>query len=297
MATGMDYGTRQSKLVSRRIFVETLRRLQVVDPLANYAYVGFGAHQFLDFDLVHRHLGLTDMTSIESDPDLIARCHFNVPYKSITVLEGTAGTLIPTLGWGKKAIVWLDYTQRLRASEMSDIENVALRLKPGSVFAITLNCHPGQDGQRRDALGKAVGISNVPIGTSEARLADWGLAKTQRELLSSLLHRTLASRGDGTVWQQLLNIHYKDDARMQLLVGVIDHPDMHDQIQACKFEDMPEISFDAEATVIEVPALTEYERRAISRKLPAKNVKAFGGLRQKDIDSYAQYYRWLDAAM
>jgi hypothetical protein len=296
MARGMDYGVRQSKLVTRRILVETLRRLQVVDPLANYSYVGFGAHQFLDFDLVHRHLGLVDMTSIESDADLIARCHFNAPYRAIKVLQGTAGTLIPTLPWKKKAIVWLDYTQRLRGSEMADIENVALRLKPGSVLAVTLNCHPGADGHRREALSSAVGAMNVPIGTSEARLADWGLANAQREMVSSLLHKTLSSRADGSSWQQLLNIHYKDDARMQLIVGVIDHADIHEQIQACKFEDMSEASFDAAATVIEVPDLTEHEKRALNQKLPAKSIKAFAGLAQKDVDAYAKFYRWLDPA-
>jgi hypothetical protein len=297
MATVLDYGDRQSKQVARRILVEALKRLQAIDKLSNYNYVGFGAYQFLDFDLVHRQLGIDRMTSIESDPRLIARCHFNAPYRSINVLEGTATTIIPTLDWSGKNIVWLDYTQRLRAVEMADCENVALRLTPGSVLAITLNCHAGEEGGRRAELERAVGAENVPIGITESKLGEWGLAKTQRELVASLLHRTLAGRGDQVSWQQVLNIHYRDDARMQLIVGIIDHPDLHASIQACRFEDMAEVSFDAESTVVELPVLTLRERQALSKRLPAKTLKDFAGLSAKDLASYAKFYRWLDATV
>jgi len=296
MAGALDYGDRQSKQVSRRIFVEALKRLQPIDKLSNYAYVGFGAYQFLDFDIVHRQLGIDRMTSIESDEKLIARCHFNAPYRSIDVLSGTATSIIPTLDWSKKSIVWLDYMQRLRADEMADCENVALRLKPGSVLAVTLNCHAGEDGHRRDDLARAIGSENVPIGITDAKLGEWGLAKTQRELLTSLLHRTLGSRGDGVTWQQILNIQYRDDARMQMIVGIVDHPDLHDEMQACRFEDMAEVSFDAEPVVIELPTLTLRERHALGKKLPAKSLKEFAGLSAKDLTSYARFYRWLDSA-
>jgi hypothetical protein len=296
MANALDYGDRQSKTVSRRIFVDALKRLQAVDKLSKYSYIGFGAHQFLDFDLVHRHLGIDRMTSIESDVKLIARCHFNVPYRGIDILEGTATTILPTLDWTGKVIAWLDYTQRLRTEELADSENITLRLQPGSVLAITLNCHPGADGTRLEALTRAVGARNVPIGITEARLGEWGLAKIQREIITSLLHRVLASRGDGTTWQQILNIQYRDDARMQMIVGIIDHPTLHESVQACRFGDMPEVSFDGEPLVIELPALTLRERQALSRKLPAKALKAFAGLSAKDVSAYAKFYRWLDAA-
>lgn len=295
MAAVLDYGDRQSKQVSRRIFLEALKRLQAIDKLSNYAYVGFGAYQFLDFDLVHRQLGIDRMTSIESDEKLIARCHFNAPYRAIDVLAGTATTIIPTLDWSRKSIVWLDYTQRLRTAEMADCENVALRLQPGSVLAVTLNCHAGEEGHRRDDLAKAIGSENVPIGITDAKLGEWGLAKTQRELVASLFHRTLASRGDGATWQQVLNIQYRDDARMQMIVGIIDHPDLHDEIQACRFEDMAEVSFDAEPVVIDLPALTLRERQALGKKMPAKSLKEFAGLSTKDLAAYARFYRWLDA--
>lgn len=291
----VDYADRQSKHISRRVFVEVLRRLQAIDKLSNYSYVGFGAYQFLDFDLVHRSLGIERMISIESDDALIQRCRFNAPYRGIDIMEGTATTVLPTLDWSRKCIVWLDYTQRLRTDEMADIQNVALRLQPGSVLAITLNCSPGADDRRRSELEAAVGAEYVPIGISDARLGDWGLAKTQRELMTALLHRTFADRGDGTGWQQLLNIHYRDGARMQMIAGVVDDPQLHPAIQACRFEDMPEVSFDAEAVVIEVPSLTVRERQALGKKLPGRSFKDFAGLPASAVESYARFYRWMDA--
>lgn len=291
----LDYEDRPSKTVARRIFVDVLKRLQVIDTLAKYSYVGFGAYQFLDFDLVHRQLGLSDMVSIESNEKLIARCHFNAPYKNIKILQGTAGNLIPTLEWSKRTIVWLDYTQRLRKDELADCENVALRLQPGSVLAITLNCQSGDDKRRAD-LAAAVGAENVPIGTTEAKLGDWGLAKTQRELVTEVMHRTLGIRGDGTTWQQLLNLNYRDGARMQMVVGIVDHPELHAKIEACRFFDMAEVSGDADPIIIEMPTLTLRERQALGKKLPAKTLTSFAGISEGELASYARFYRWLDAA-
>lgn len=295
MGSVLDYGDRQSKNVTRRIFVEALRRAQYLDDLSTYSYVGFGAYQFLDFDLVHRHLGIKRMISIEADERLIARCHFNAPYRSIDIVPGTATTIIPTLDWSHRSIVWLDYTQRLRSEEMADCQNVALRLKPGSIFAVTLNCHAGTEGSRRDELARAVGAEHVPIGITEAKLGEWGLAKTQREILTGLLHRTMADRSDGAAWQQLLNIQYRDDARMQMLVGIVDHPDLHEQIIGCRFADMPEVSTDADPLVIDLPSLTVRERQALSKKLPARSPTKFAGLSERDVAAYAKFYRWMDA--
>jgi hypothetical protein len=50
----MSYELRPSKAVTRRLLVDVLRRLPTVAALPDYQYVGFGALEFLDFELVHR---------------------------------------------------------------------------------------------------------------------------------------------------------------------------------------------------------------------------------------------------
>jgi hypothetical protein len=297
VASNLDYSDRPSKRVSRRILVDVLRRLHRLDNLANYSYVGFGAYQFLDFDLVHRELGVRNMTSIESDSKLIARCHFNVPYKDIQIIQGTATTVLPTLDWTKKSIVWLDYTQRLRQQEIADCENVALTLTPGSVLAVTLNCHPGEEGTRMRALEDAIGTAHVAITLTDDKLGGWGLAAAQHKLLTAKIEKTLNDRGDGASWQQVLNIRYKDDARMQLIVGIIDHPDIHAELSACKFGDMDFTSYDAESLIIAIPSLTTREQLKINESLPSKSPKAFAGISQDAVSSYAKFYRLLESPL
>ena len=114
----LDYGNRPSKAVTRRTHGAAAASTSL-EPTSTYSYVGFGAIQFIDFDLAHRMLGVTRMTSIESEEKLLPRCNFNKPFNGIKVLEGTSGKVLPTLDWTKRAIIWLDYTSKLRKTELS----------------------------------------------------------------------------------------------------------------------------------------------------------------------------------
>src|SRR4051794_25570909 len=109
----VSYELRPTKAIVRSILVDTLGRLAPIAPLADYQYVGFGAVEFFDFDLVHRRLGVHKLISIESEANLIPRCRFNRPFKGIEVLSGMSLTILPTLDWSGLSIVWLDYTSCL----------------------------------------------------------------------------------------------------------------------------------------------------------------------------------------
>lgn len=290
----LDYRDRPSKAVTRRILVATLRRLQAFQSLERYPYVGFGAVHFVDFDLMHRQLGVVDMTSIEGRASLVPRCHFNRPYRGIVIREGTSSTVLPTLDWSLPAIVHLDYTQRLRSEELSDIKNLAMQLQPGSVLAISLNCQPNRDeALRRSDLESAVGPQLVPLGVTGVKLGGWGLASVQRDIVTSTVDATLSGRGDATTWQQLLNIRYKDGASMQTIAGVVDHPGVHDALKACRFEDMPEVRTGSEALEIRVPVLTTRERLALNQKIPG-TPGSLPGLAAEEIEAYVNNYRWLN---
>ncbi|UUZ59546.1 O-methyltransferase [Nocardioides sp. B-3] len=295
MADLLDYRERPSKAVARRIMMSALQRLQAFAPLPSYSYVGFGSIQFVDFDPVHRQLGIKKMTSIESESKIIARCHYNRPYNGIKILEGTSGTLLPGLDWKDKAIVWLDYTSRLRKSELDDCQTVSLVLQPGSVLALTFNCDPNEDeNERVTDLEKAVGSELVPLGTTGARLGEWGLAGVQRQIATQTITKALADRGGDLSWQQILNIQYRDGSRMQTIVGIIDHPDIHDKLKLCRFDQMPEVSIDEKALQATVPVLTPRERQALNSKLPGK-VTSFAGIPEEKLRAYSDMYRWMDA--
>ena len=69
--------------------VDAMRRLSSFRPLPAYRYVGLGGYEFVDFDLVHRALGVNRMTSIESAVDE-KRLKFNRPFPGIDLKVGTS---------------------------------------------------------------------------------------------------------------------------------------------------------------------------------------------------------------
>jgi len=295
----MSYEVRPSKAVTRRLFVDLLRRLGPIALLPDYHYVGFGALEFLDFDLMHRHLGITKMTSIEEDTAGIERYRWNRPFNGISVLPGRASTLLSTLDWAGLAVVWLDYTSTLTTEVISDVETLARVLIPGSVLAVTVNAHPVALDKRRTALEKAITPERVPIGVTDNRLGQWGLAATQHIVLSAVISSAFAGRSDGGTWRQLLNINYQDRARMQMLAGVVSAPAVHRALDQCRFEDLDSVRGGADPLLLHVPLLTQRERGWLNQCLPVppgEEMPALPGVDAPDIVAYEQVYRYLETA-
>ena len=102
------------KDVTRRIFANMLHQLDLNGDLRRYQYIGFGALEFIDFDLVHPNLGINDLFSIEKSGN-IDRYEANKPYQCIDLLHGNSTDKLTEIDWKRLSIVWLDYestTQR-----------------------------------------------------------------------------------------------------------------------------------------------------------------------------------------
>ena len=77
----VPYDIRPSKQTERRILLDILKvGSECGLELAEYKYVGFGGFKFYDFEMLFRHLGVRNMTSVELDRTLIARCKYNKPF-------------------------------------------------------------------------------------------------------------------------------------------------------------------------------------------------------------------------
>lgn len=295
----MSYENRPSKAVTRLIFVEALRHLKSIAPLTDYQYVGFGALEFVDFDLVHRRLGIERMTSIEASKPL-ERYEYNRPFARIDVLEGRATTVLPGLDWRGLSIVWLDYTSALTREVIKDVEGMARVLIPGSVLAVTVNSHPdGVISKRRETLEKLVGPENVPVGVTDSKLGDWGLADVQRDVLSDRIEQVMAHRSDAASWRQVLNIHYKDSAKMQLLAGIVGAPAVDRSINDCHFDEMPEFRDGPDALKVFVPLLTKREQAWFERRMPlapGDPLPSRPGIKEADVASFISVYRWVAAS-
>jgi hypothetical protein len=295
-----SYENTPSKAVARLIFVDLLRHLTPIRAPKDCQYVGFGALEFVDFDLIHRQVGIADMISIEKS-ELIERYEWNRPFNSITVIGGRASTILPGIDWSRPSVVWLDYTDPLNTEVIGDVETVARRLIPGSILTVTVNAHPlrlGEGEGRRAELEKNITRERVPLGVTDDRLGDWGLAEVQYEVLMAVINESFASRGDGTSFKQLLHIHYKDSARMQIIGGIVSAPNLEGILDQCRFDDMPETRSGKDALYIRVPLLTPRERAWADQQLPiapGASPLAMPGIDPKDLLDYSDVYRRLAA--
>lgn len=296
----MSYDIRPSKAVMRRILAEVLRRLSSLAAVSTYQYVGFGALEFIDFDMFHRQLGVTDMTSIEANVKEIDRYKWNRPFNGIRVLPGRASDVLPGLDWTGLSIVWLDYVSALTTEVLDDVELMSRVLIPGSVLVVTVNAHPPTLGTRKEALQKAITPEKVPIGVTEATLGEWGLAATQHSVMTATVRGALAARTDGASWRQLLNINYQDRAKMQVLGGVVSAPAVERALDLCQFADIDEVRLAGQDPLhVYVPLLTARERDWLNQRLPVAAggaEPALAGVKQKDISAYVKMYRWLESA-
>lgn len=301
MMAKKSYEVTPSKSVTRLIFVDLLRRLTPVGSFKDYQYVGFGALEFIDFDLVHRQVGITDMISIEKDASGIARYEWNKPFSSIKVLAGRASTVLPTIDWSRPSVVWLDYTEQLTEEVIGDVATLARVLVPGSILTITINATPSLYGMDRlEALEHNITAERVPVGTTSNRLGEWGLAGVQYKVLIAELNMALGERGDHARFGQLLNIHYQDKARMQMIAGIISTPQMDEVLDKCRFDEVLETRTGEEALKVRVPILTLRERAWVDQRLPLAEGAALppmAGVDAKDLSDYAEIYRRLVGAM
>ncbi|MFF2222481.1 O-methyltransferase [Streptomyces globisporus] len=295
----IDYQLRPSKAVQRHMIVDVCRRLSAMARIAEYQYIGFGALEFVDFHLMHRALNINEMVSIEGDVSSIERHTFNRPFKTVRVLPGRASDVLAELNWERLSIVWLDYTQRLDEEVIHDVSLLCGRLQPGSALFITLNAHPeGKIDQRRESLVKFVGEERIPANVTDDSLAIWGLAATQRTILSDIITTALRDREISAQWRQVVDIHYADGAKMQTFGGVVVGPGSSVAFDSCRFKELDFVSFPGDEPYnIRVPVLTAKERRALEEQvpLPLGDELKVPWLSARDAQDFLRLYRYMRA--
>src|SRR5690242_1898583 len=95
----VNYSLRPAKQIERRMLTEAFQRLVEFGALSSYRYIGFGSIQFRDFIMFHKHLGITNMLSIEKDAINKARFEFNLPFSCVSLRIGKSGEVLPTIPW------------------------------------------------------------------------------------------------------------------------------------------------------------------------------------------------------
>lgn len=295
------YLARPAKAIQRKLIVDACRRLVPFGPPDAYEYVGFGALEFVDFHLMRRAVGVVGMTSIEHDHQRRQRYEFNRPYGEVSVLIGSAAERLKDIDWNGLRIVWLDYECPLTEAVLADVSQLAQRLQPGSMLIVSVNADPARPAdERRATLAGNIGEARVPLRTTDASLAKWGWADTQRRVLADALTEDFSNRPDQARLHQLFDFRYADGARMQTYGGIVLIPALERTLDICRFSDLDFLrEEEAPPVVIEVPDLTAKERYHLEQQLPAVagGLPNLPGLSEADAEQFATFYRWYPSAV
>lgn len=294
----MLYAHRPAKTIQRAMVMDACRRLSAIAPLSTYQYVGFGGLEFNDFIDAHRVLGISRMTSIERNQGLVHRLEFNKPYAGMKILIGEARDQLPLVDWTIPAIIWLDYMDALTRDILRDVEYVVRKALPGSLLVVTLNADLGSALSARLEQLRTNLDDLAPTAVTRDDLADWGVADVQRSVLFEQADLYSNEKNKSGV-HQILDIGYKDSARMQTWAGVLSSPVTARVIEQCRFEDLSfSRTHDAAGLRIRVPDLTIKEWQHLERELGNGKTTTYErpkGLNREDVDDFTEVYRYRPA--
>jgi|GEM_PF-378098 len=322
----IPYHLRRNKAIDRAIFMEFLTKLNIVNSISNYGYVGFGAVHMEDFKLIHSLFSINDLVCIEMDKLIHNRQQFNLPLGCIKLEHTTSDSFIAEFFPEKNYIVWLDYVspKDLR-QQLNEAEALIQKLNPYDVVKITLNCNPNsivdekQFRLRKDTLKEKFDINellNTRLDILKTRVetvphditANMMTKKQYPLVLNRIIELVCVSalENSDNVFYPVLSFVYSDSQHQMLtLTGIIlskgTELEFSNRLLLNNWE-YASTSWNAPPQVIDMPDLTLKERLAIDACLPCNDPEQivselkidFDTSREKSIEkikNYIRYYR------
>jgi len=214
----VQYDVRPSKQTERRIILDLLRAGSDVGiKLNRYQYLGFGGVRFYDFEMIFRHLGIRDMTSLEVDETLVARCRYSKPFGFIDFHDQKLDFYLQRTVFKKPVIAWLDYDCVMDRSVVSDMRMIGASIPVGSFVFVTIDAKipPGMAAMlprpRLAAVKEEYGEFALVDRASELSPEQFPIF-AERVLWASL-SESLSKRSEGK-FVPLMRIFYKDTTLM-----------------------------------------------------------------------------------
>jgi len=221
----VQYDLRPAKQAERRILLEILKlgAKSGLDP-SNYKYLGFGGFKFYDFEMLFRHLGIQDMTSLEIDESLFPRCHFNKPFGFIETHQVSLGEYLGTSTFRKPLVAWLDYDCPLTRDVVDDLQTIGSKAPVGSFVFATIDARLPSDWQKYTPAQR-VGILSDELGgfalnPSSSNVQPNNFPKYAEKVLWAALKAGLSKRSDG-IFLPLVRIFYSDTTLMITAGGLL----------------------------------------------------------------------------
>jgi hypothetical protein len=299
----LNYSTRPNKNVERKLIAQLLGLLgsKGYFDVKSYQYIGFGSIWFTDFSLIHRVIGIKDMTSVEKESSREQRLRFNKPFECITLVLREYSDALADLDWQKRSVVWLDYDDILKPGMFDDLKRTISKVVSGSVVLVSVNAdaqqlqHVKQEDQElseAEALRLVVGSENLPAD-HEKRLGRAKFPSLVGDILDGAFKtNTTTSRAD-LEFVPLLSVTYADGVPMVTYGGIFLNP-----ADLVEFNKLPLQTLDfpvgSQQFELAVPNLTPKEKMRFDQLLPRSEMptsKDLGfELRENEIKAYVKFY-------
>lgn len=302
----IDYRLRPAKHAERVMLVDLFRRLPFC-PSEEYQYVGFGSVAFIDFKMVHRFLGIENLISIEGTDDDNNKIRFenNKPYSGIDLRFGHSSSILPTIDFSSKSLVWLDYDGALSRSMSNDIGIVARKAPSGTFIGVTFTtAFPATDNALRLqelARLKQQFPEYIPDDVKPQQFDGGQYAEFGRQALGGLLEQAvseadagLSDLGEKRSVFQVCNFRYKDGAPMVTFGWVIVSDNDFDLFADAQLTSLPFVRTDQAHFRITIPFVTPLEIGEMERRLPAlQNAADLDWIPAEHRKAFSKIYRYL----
>lgn len=297
----INYLLRPNKNVERKLIAKTLLHLQRGFPIDDYRYVGFGSMWFGDFTLMHKVVGISDLVTIEAVLSRRKRVEFNRPYRCVHVAMGMAADVLVDHLLDKPTVTWLDYDGPLADALSGDVEIAVGAMRPGSLLLASVNANADQLSHRLKedrpltpmeylvAISDDAGLARRPEMLARNRFPALALDILHDRLTSAVLEGKPGCR-----YAPIWTFSYADQVEMVTAGGMI-----VDEVQAVTLEEcgLSALDYASGRTPfrIQLPMLTEREKRELDRRLPQAAAldpaELPFELKPSELEDYRRFYR------
>lgn len=297
----VNYLIRPAKQVERKLIIEMLQILSNRYPIKKYQYVGMGSLFYVDYQMVHKYLGIKSMISMEMEEEKIERYRFNKPYKFIKLIPGMSTDILPTLNWNENLFIWLDYDSKMSLSIINDIQIISNYIKPGGILIVTIDAEPKRfdnGGDMSKDMYKPKRLLNnfkkelypyYPLKIHEKDFSHNRYPSLLYQMIVNIIQDKLIRRNLSCY--QFINFKYKDTSQMYTFGCIYDmNPN---DIKGCGLYDLEYVSTNSAIIEINVPIITPLEKIHFDKLIPeiAEKLTHFK-MDQKKLNDYEKYYRY-----
>lgn len=280
--SGLPYRLRPNKFIDRELFAELIAKLSASETPSKFAYISMGGAHLNDHLAIYRRSGIRNLYAFDFNDEVSKRQEFNAPFEGLICrahgsdeVPSRLGKILQDFG-AERSIIWLDFTEPKRLSQLKEVEDLAKQLQPGDILRVTFNADFANLEKRSAELKVAEKTLEGPERNAallKVELGGYLPSKVKKiyydrmtEALSLAVERAISngleSIDRGFCVTPLLLTEYQDSNRMFVATALIQDEAKTPHVPS-SWTLMPESWHDIEK--IYAPDLSSRERHALDR--------------------------------